>query len=73
MKKRDIPTVVWLCPILPFINDTEGNLISILEECKINNEKNTHAVIAIVIIEIPGTNCSPSIHNIPINTPSQNA
>lgn len=39
MKKRDIPTVVWLCPILPFINDTEENLISILEECKKNEVK----------------------------------
>ena len=34
MQKRDIPTVVWLCPILPFINDTEENLLSILEACK---------------------------------------
>lgn len=28
-----IPTVVWLCPILPFINDTEENLLGILELC----------------------------------------
>ena len=34
MQKRDIPTVVWLCPILPFINDTEENLLNILEACK---------------------------------------
>ena len=33
MRKRDIPTVVWLTPILPFINDTEGNIRSILEAC----------------------------------------
>ena len=26
MKKRGIPTVVWLSPILPFINDTEENI-----------------------------------------------
>lgn len=34
-KLRDagIPTVVWLCPILPFINDTEENLLGILEMC----------------------------------------
>lgn len=31
MKARGIPTVIWLCPILPFINDTEENLRSILE------------------------------------------
>lgn len=24
LQKRGIPTVVWLCPILPYINDTEG-------------------------------------------------
>lgn len=33
MQKRDIPTVVWLTPILPFINDTEDNIIPILNEC----------------------------------------
>ena len=33
MQKRGIPTVVWLTPILPFINDTEENISSILEEC----------------------------------------
>lgn len=29
-----IPTVVWLCPILPFINDTEENLHGILDYCE---------------------------------------
>ncbi|SFO13649.1 DNA repair photolyase [Pseudobutyrivibrio sp. JW11] len=33
MQKRGIPTVVWLTPILPFINDTEENVNAILEEC----------------------------------------
>ena len=33
MKKRGIPTVVWLTPILPFINDTEENIKAILDEC----------------------------------------
>ena len=33
MRERGIPTVVWITPILPFINDTEENLISILNEC----------------------------------------
>jgi len=28
-----IPTVVWLCPILPYINDTEENIKGILEYC----------------------------------------
>ncbi|MCL2018555.1 MAG: radical SAM protein [Oscillospiraceae bacterium] len=33
MQKAGIPTVVWLCPILPFINDTEENLRGILDYC----------------------------------------
>ena len=33
MQKRGIPTVVWLSPILPFINDTEENITKILNEC----------------------------------------
>ncbi len=32
MIARSIPTVVWLTPILPFINDTEENITSILNE-----------------------------------------
>lgn len=32
-QKRGIPTVVWLCPILPYINDTEENLRGILHYC----------------------------------------
>ena len=28
-----IPTVVWLCPILPFLNDTEENIREILNCC----------------------------------------
>lgn len=28
-----IPTVVWLCPILPFINDTEENVSGLLNYC----------------------------------------
>ncbi len=33
MRKRGIPTVVWMTPILPFINDTEENITAILNEC----------------------------------------
>ncbi len=33
LRKEGIPTVVWLCPILPFINDTEENLTGILNYC----------------------------------------
>ena len=33
MRERGIPTVVWLTPILPFLNDTEENITSILNEC----------------------------------------
>ncbi|MBQ7460267.1 MAG: radical SAM protein [Oscillospiraceae bacterium] len=33
LRDRGIPTVVWLTPILPFINDTEENVSLILNEC----------------------------------------
>ncbi len=33
MRKRGIPTIVWLTPILPFINDTAENVTAILEAC----------------------------------------
>ena len=33
MRERGIPTVVWLTPVLPFINDTEENILPILEAC----------------------------------------
>ena len=32
-KDAGIPTVVWLCPILPFLNDTEENIRRILDYC----------------------------------------
>ena len=32
-KRHGIPTVVWITPILPFINDTEENLLGILRYC----------------------------------------
>ena len=31
MKKAGIPTVVWMCPILPYINDTEENILGIVD------------------------------------------
>ena len=33
MRGRGIPTVVWLTPVLPFINDTPENIQAILEAC----------------------------------------
>lgn len=33
LQKAGIPTVVWLSPILPFLNDTEENLRGILSYC----------------------------------------
>lgn len=33
LNENGIPTIVWLCPILPFINDTEENLRGILNYC----------------------------------------
>ncbi|MBQ4650992.1 MAG: radical SAM protein [Firmicutes bacterium] len=34
LQRMGIPAVVWLAPILPFINDTEKNLQPILEGCR---------------------------------------
>jgi DNA repair photolyase len=33
MRDNGIKTVVWLCPFLPFINDTEENVLSLLDYC----------------------------------------
>ena len=33
MKERGIPTVVWITPILPFINDNKENIEAIVNEC----------------------------------------
>lgn len=33
LKDEGIPTIVWLCPILPYINDTQDNINSILDCC----------------------------------------
>lgn len=33
LRDNGIPTVVWFCPLLPFINDTEENLRGILDYC----------------------------------------
>lgn len=34
MKEEGIPTVCWMTPMLPFINDTEENILGILEYAK---------------------------------------
>ena len=33
LRDAGIPTVVWLCPILPYINDTEQNISALLRCC----------------------------------------
>ena len=33
MQERGIKTIVWMTPILPFINDTPENITAILNEC----------------------------------------
>ena len=33
LRDSGIPTVVWLCPILPYINDTRENIEAILQMC----------------------------------------
>ena len=33
LRQAGIPTVVWLCPIVPFLNDTPENIAGIVEGC----------------------------------------
>ena len=33
LQERGIPTIVWLTPILPYLNDTEENITAILNAC----------------------------------------
>lgn len=33
LNEENIPTIVWLCPILPYINDTAKNINSIIDYC----------------------------------------
>lgn len=39
LNNAGIPTIVWLCPILPFINDTEENIRGILDYCSLAKVK----------------------------------
>lgn len=39
LRDEGIPTVVWLCPILPFLNDTAENINGILDYCTEANVK----------------------------------
>lgn len=41
-RDNGIPTVVWLCPVLPFINDTKENIEGILNYCI---EAKVHGII----------------------------
>lgn len=42
MREHGIPTVVWLSPILPYINDTRENIQGILEYCR---DAGVHGII----------------------------
>jgi len=33
LRDAGIPTIVWLCPVLPFLTDTKENVLRILEYC----------------------------------------
>lgn len=39
LNENNIPTIVWLCPILPYINDTIDNMQGILDYCLKANVK----------------------------------
>ena len=34
LREEGIPTIVWMTPILPFINDTRENILGLLQECR---------------------------------------
>lgn len=36
MRDEGIPTIVWMTPILPFINDSEENIRGLLNACKVS-------------------------------------
>ncbi|MFA9377148.1 MAG: radical SAM protein [Lachnotalea sp.] len=42
MRDEGIPTVCWMTPILPFINDTEENIRGLLDYCK---ESKTYGIL----------------------------
>lgn len=42
LKEEGIPTICWMTPILPFINDTEENIRGILDYCK---EAKTYGIL----------------------------
>lgn len=42
LNENNIPTVVWLCPILPYINDTEENIVKLLDY---SIEANVHGIL----------------------------
>ncbi len=44
LNDHNIPTVVWLCPILPYINDTYENIDQILDYCI---QTNVHGIICL--------------------------
>jgi DNA repair photolyase len=39
LKKESIPSIVWLCPILPYITDTSENINRIIDYCIETNVK----------------------------------
>ncbi|WP_323735780.1 radical SAM protein [Methanosphaera sp. ISO3-F5] len=39
LDQENIPTIVWLTPVLPYITDTEENITGILDACISNNVK----------------------------------
>lgn len=39
LRDNGIPTIVWLSPILPYINDTKSNILALIEMCKSSNVK----------------------------------
>ena len=46
LHENNIPTIVWMTPILPFINDNEENVMNILKACK---KANVYGIMTFVI------------------------
>lgn len=66
--KYNIPTIAWICPILPFINDNEYNIRMLMKQCVDAKVKGLYALewvlplekVAVNIFTSSWTSCSPA-------------
>lgn len=43
LNEAGIPTIVWICPILPYLNDSRENIMGLLDYCR---EANVHGILS---------------------------